>query len=84
MTSLHASPEDSVAERNARDLCRIYKFRDGVSNLLNTVALSDPLEHPDSRWHPSDLRQFLRGTLLDLAAEEARAHEPLLTPGSAW
>jgi hypothetical protein len=78
MSSSLAQQERSAHERNLQDMARVDVVLRLVDELLGKIARIAPLEHPDSRWHPDDLRQALRGTLLDLRAERVRIQAPLL------
>jgi hypothetical protein len=67
-----ACREQSAQARDARDIARITLLHDAAHACLCRVACIDALEHPDSRFHPDDLRLALRGVIQDLSAELIR------------
>jgi hypothetical protein len=68
----------SVDKRNARDLARIERLQAAVGDCLCAVAFIEPLEHPDARFDPNDLRWPLRAVMQSLAAELERITEAAL------
>lgn len=71
--------ERDVVARDGRDIRNLEILRDVVGAWLEQIKDLEPLEHPDSRWHPADLRDALLGTQINLQAELDRLHrQPLL------
>jgi hypothetical protein len=64
--------------RDERDVVKIEITQSVVAAWLDQIANLDPLEHPDSRWHPDDLRNALLATQCNLTAELERLRGPLL------
>lgn len=72
--------EQSESKRNARDLRKIQRLQALVDDWICDLAFIEPLEHPDCRWHPDDLRNSLFAAERDLKAEAKRVTEAILTP----
>jgi hypothetical protein len=71
--------ERDVVARDSRDIRTVEILRDVVGSWLEQIRDLEPLEHPDSRWHPDDLRDALLGAQVSLQAELDRLHrQPLL------
>lgn len=72
--------DEAGAIRDGLDLIRLEILSDAVRDWLHQIRDFEPLHHPDSRWHPDDLRGALTGNLVDIAAEITRCRGPLTIP----
>jgi hypothetical protein len=74
----HAWRRRAAVARDNRDRSKIEILQSAIGDWLEQIKDLDELEHPDSRWHPDDLRLALERNLFDLRSEQERLRGPLL------